>query len=59
MTRLEIDNALEEVIGSERWREIKKSAAVTKLIESSASVYEAAERINQLLQSDLKNHTTG
>lgn len=58
MNRQEIDEALQEVFGVERWEAIKNSAHVNKLIEHSACVYEAADRINQYLQSNPKDRIT-
>lgn len=59
MSDEEIVDAMEEILGRERWESIRYSIDVNSVIKSSTSLYEAAERINCLAQSDPKDLMDG
>lgn len=52
LSRQDIEDALEEIVGFERWQSIKNLVHVNTIIETSDSVYEAAERIHHSVKSE-------
>lgn len=57
LTRRDIEDALEEILGAERWKSVKNLSQVNVIIKTSDSVYEAAERIGRLLNPESSNST--
>jgi broad-specificity NMP kinase len=51
----DIDNALEEILGVAQWDSVKTLPNVATIIQTSDSVYEAAERISRLIKPEGQN----